>query len=92
MAELDLADIILWDDYAETKRFEGLSNTQELRETVIEMFHGARSMIEIMHVQGTTKRFKCTLRSNAATEDEVADIISTFEKNSYITTRNSKRL
>ena len=88
--EFNLEEAIAWGQLTAVQRFEGLKNTQELKDTVSEMFNGVTSTIEIENVQGSTDKFHCTLTSNAKEDDEIANIISTFERNTFITTKISK--
>ena len=91
MDQFNLNDAIYWADVAAKQRFQGLSNTKELKDTVTEMFNGA-SNIMVEHVQGTNKEFKCRLLSDAKTREEVCSILASFERNTYITTKTSKNL
>ena len=90
MAEFNFAEAIAWGQLESAQRFEGLKNTQELKDTVMEMFNGIESKIKITHVQGTTEIFKCNLQSNAKEDQPIANIISTFESNTFVTTKISK--
>ena len=62
MAEFDLRQAINWGAIAASNRFEGLKNTQELKDTVCEMFNGAS--ISVTHVQGQMEKFKCSMTSS----------------------------
>ena len=71
------------------QRFDGLKNTQELISTAEEMFDGATN-ISVTNVQGQIDKFKCSVWSNAKSDEEIENLISSFEKNTYITTKVSK--
>ena len=59
--------------------------------TVLEMFGGSPKAT-IDYVQGTSERFKCRLYCEAKTIEDVRGILSSFEENTYITTKPSKSL
>ena len=88
MAEFNLRQAINWVEIAASHRFEGLKNTQELKDTVCEMLNGAS--ISVTHVQGQIEKFKCSMTSSVKTDVEIAHLISTFEKNTYVTTKRDK--
>ena len=90
MAEFNFAEAIAWGQLELAQKFEGLKNTQELTDTVMEMFNGIASKIKVTHVQGTTESFKCNFQSNAKEDQSIANIISTFESNTFVTTKISK--
>ena len=89
MAEdFNLAEAVMWGSLEAAQRFDGLKNTQELISTVEEMFDGAN--IRVTSVQGEVDKFKCSVSTNAKTEEEIKDLVSTFERNTNITTKVSK--
>ena len=90
--EQTLEDALLLADVAAKQNFQGLSNTEELKETVLEMFTGCTETIILEHVQGSTKEFRCTLLSEARSCESVDSILSTFERNTFITMKKSKYL
>ena len=85
-----MAEAIAWGEIQASQRFDGLKNTQELKDTVSEMFNGTTSTVHVDHVQGATDRFKCTIFSEARDDKEISNLVETFEKNTYTTTKISK--
>ncbi len=88
----NLEDALLWADIAAEQRFQGLCNTEELRETVLEMFNGSARTIVVDHIQGTSTDFKCRLLSDAMTCEDVNSILVAFERNTFVTMKRSKYL
>ena len=52
------------------------------------MFDGAN--ISVTSVQGDNDKFKCSVWTNAKTDEEIKGLVSIFEKNTQITTKVSK--
>lgn len=86
--DFDLAEAVLWGSFEAAQRFDGLKNTQELISTVEEMFDGAN--ISVTSVQGDNDKFKCSVWTNAKTDEEIKGLVSIFERNTQITTKVSK--
>ena len=56
------------------QRFQGLINTEELTDTVFEMFSGTSNVVN--HVQGNNKEYKCRLLPPANTIEDVCNGVS----------------
>ena len=89
MAEFDLSETILCANLELKQRFQGLSDTKELEDTVIDMF-GMETQMKVVSVQGRTGEFKATVRCDIKTEGEVERIIHNFEKRTFVTVKRSK--
>ena len=53
MTDFNLAEAFVLGELAAAQRFEGLKNTQELQDTVTEMFNGTINNINVTNVQGS---------------------------------------
>ena len=76
----DLKDALAYADAVTKERFYCLRNTEELRQTVLEMFDGRSHKIIMEDIEGTYSEFETHLVSHSQSCDEVVNIIHAFEK------------
>ena len=62
MAEFDLSETLLGANLESKQRFQGLSDTRELKDTVIDMFSMESTQMKVVSVQGLPGEFKTTIR------------------------------
>ena len=72
------------------QQFVGLVDTEELKDTVANLFSGYE--LRITTVQGTGGIFKTSFLTNVKNKDEVNHLLGVFEENTYITTKLSRGL
>ena len=81
---LSLAEVAL------KHEFTGLTNTEELNDTVKEMFSGFKLAVKM--IQGTGEKFKTSFNTNARNKDDVHRMMQVFEENTYISPKLSRGL
>ena len=90
MDAFDINEALLLADFSSKQKFQGLSNTRELFDTINEMFSGTSTTIKVDFVQGRPEEFKGKFMADIRSEDDVDKLLNTFERNTYIVTKKSK--
>ena len=88
----DLENALAYAEAVSKERFCGLKNTDELRQTVLEMFDGCSRKMVLENIEGSSSEFKANLFSDSETCDDINNIITIFEKNTLVTVKKSKYL
>ena len=86
----NINEALLWAEFSTKQGFQGLRNTQELFDTVIEMFSGTSRKMVVDFVQGRPGEFKTKILTDVGSESEFRELLKVFEKNTYIVPKTTK--
>ena len=87
--EFDLKEALLLASFSVKQRFQGFRNTEELKDTVKDVFSGVNEELTIIDVQGRLDNFEAKIGINVRTEDKIENLLEKFEENTKVTVKKS---